>query len=66
VGIICIGLASLAYEYVVEGPAWYLDGRDADLSITWDHFVKDCGRTDNADQAISQFDKKYKNTVIEW
>ena len=49
IAVICIGLTSLTYEYVVEGPAWYLDGREADLSITWDNFVKDCGRVDNVD-----------------
>ena len=65
-GVICAGLASVAYEYVVEGPAWYLEGREADLSITWNDFVRDCGRSDSVDQVIKNFEKKYKNTVIEW
>ena len=33
----------LAWDVASEGPTWYLDGRDADPSLTWDLFVKDCG-----------------------
>jgi len=38
VGVICAGIASVSYEYVIEGPAWYLEGREADTSITWHDF----------------------------
>ena len=43
VGTICMGLATLVYDIVIEGPSWYLEGREPDRSILWDHFVKDCG-----------------------
>ena len=65
-GIVCLGLASVSYEYIVEGPAWFLEGRDADLKTTWQDFQKDCGRSDNASIVISNFESKYKNKVVEW
>lgn len=43
IGIAVAGLAMLAWDVASEGPTWYLDGRDADPSLTWDLFVKDCG-----------------------
>lgn len=64
--VMCFGLVAAAYEYLVEGPAWYLEGREADLSITWNDFVKDCGRGDSVDLVVKNFESKYKNTVIEW
>jgi len=42
--LICLGLATLAWDVVVEGPSWYLEGRDADKTVTWADFVKDCGQ----------------------
>ena len=64
--VICAGLVAMAYEYLIEGPAWYLEGREADTSITWADFAKDCGRSDSVDTVVKNFEKKYKNTVIEW
>lgn len=43
VAIICAGLAYESYDFVIEGPSWYLDGREADATLTWEHFVRDCG-----------------------
>ncbi len=43
VAIICAGLAYESYDFVIEGPSWYLDGREADATLHWEHFVRDCG-----------------------
>ena len=45
--LVCLGLATLAWDLVIEGPTWYLEGRDADPSITWDKFVAECGHQTN-------------------
>ena len=47
VGVICFVVASFAYEYWIEGPAWYLEGREVDASIKWSDFVRDCGNSNN-------------------
>ena len=67
-GISLLGLATLAWDVVIEGPSWYLDGKDANPDITWADFVKDCGNaySNNINSINKQFASKYKNEVVEW
>lgn len=62
----CVGLAAMAWEYVIEGPSWYLEGKEVDKSLTWDNFLKDCGTENNRATVTRAFDYKYKNAVVEW
>ena len=66
--ICLVGCATLAWDVVIEGPSWYLDGRDANLDVTWADFVKDCGGayTNNISTVNRNFAAKYKNEVVEW
>lgn len=66
IGIVCAGLAWLAWDFIIEGPTWYLEGREADPSITWADFVKDCGYQTSLPMVNRSFEYKYKNTVVEW
>ena len=64
--ILCVGLATFAWDIVVEGPTWYLEGRDVDTSLTWNKFVNECGHQTNLNTLNREFDSKFKNRVIEW
>ena len=66
VGIVCAALLYETWDFVVEGPSWYLEGRDADSSLTWSSFVRDCGLQNNESIVVRNFEKKYKNVVVEW
>lgn len=57
---------SLSYDYVVEGPTWYLEGREVNTSITWDKFVNEIGHQTNLQKINRDFDANFKNRVIEW
>ena len=61
-----VGLTWLAWDVVVEGPSWYLDGREANLNLTWADFVKDCGNaySNNIYQVNKTFNSKYRNEVV--
>jgi len=54
--LVCVGLATLAWDVVVEGPTWYLEGRQADKNLIWVDFVKDCGLNNNRQTIISSFE----------
>ena len=64
--IVCIGLATLAWDMVVEGPTWYLEGRDADPTITWEKFLNECGHQTSINTLNREFEAKFKNRVVEW
>ena len=64
--IVCVGIATLAWDMVIEGPTFYLEGRDADPTITWDKFVTECGHQSNIKTVNREFETTFKNRVIEW
>ena len=66
--ICLVGCATLAWDMVIEGPSWYLDGREANLNVTWIDFVKDCGSaySNNINSINRKFASKYKNEVVQW
>ena len=68
VAIGLIGLATLSWDVVHEGPSWYLEGNEPNLNLTWADFVKDCGSaySNNISTINKQFAGKYKNVVVEW
>ena len=35
--------AFMVYEMIIDGPGWYLEGRDPDIDLTWKDFVHDVG-----------------------
>ena len=60
-------VAFMVYETIIDGPSWYLEGREADIDLTWKDFVHDCGgATQNRRDAYSIFSWKYRNKVVEW
>lgn len=62
----CVGIATLAWDVVVEGPSWYLEGKEANKSLTWTSFVNECGLESNRASVLRAFEYKYKNEVVEW
>lgn len=62
----CCGLAALAWEFIIEGPSWYLEGKEANKDLTWADFVKECGMESNRATVNRAFDYKFKNVVVEW
>ena len=58
--------AFMVYETIVDGPSWYLEGRDAELDLTWKDFVHDCGASQNSRNALSVYTWKYRNRVLQW
>lgn len=51
--------AFMVYETILDGPSWYLEGRDVNIDLTWKDFVHDCGQTQRSRDAFSVFSWKY-------
>ena len=58
--------AFMVYQTIVDGPSWYLEGREADPDLTWRDFVHDCGAGQNKRDAMSVFAWKYRGKVLQW
>ena len=60
----------MIYETIIDGPSWYLEGREPDLELTWKNFVVDLGtsspRNHEKRDALNAFTYKYKNKVLQW
>ena len=62
--------AFMVYETIIDGPSWYLEGREPDLDLTWKNFVFDLGtstpRGHEKRDAYNVYTWKYKNKVLQW
>ena len=60
--------AFMVYEMIVDGPGWYLEGREPELDLTWRSFVHDIGAqfSHRGQDAFSVFSWKYRNKLIQW
>ena len=56
----------MIYEAVLSGPSWYLEGREADLDLTWRDFLHDCGQGQSKRDSLNIFTWKYRNKVLQW
>ena len=60
--------AFMVYEMIIDGPGWYLEGREPDIDLTWKDFVHDVGSglTHRSQDINSVFSWKYRNKVLQW
>jgi len=64
--VIFTGLFAYIFQIASEGPMWYLDGRQADPTLTWTRFVNTVSVGKDKMDIYMNFDAKFKNKVVQW